>query len=79
MKEELNKIKNSSMFSGVTLRTDEYFNFDPLKNFELKHFIHTRDSSKNTELREVLDKERKGYSKSEMTKKEIENERKIFT
>lgn len=77
-KEEENKVKQNPIFNGIDIRQNEYFKFESLRQAELKRALRTEEIKKNTELKEALEKEIKGYSKKEMTKEEIVKEKQVF-
>jgi hypothetical protein len=72
--EELAKIQNTSLFSGIKLQDKDYFNIDKVQNSELNGL----KVEKNPELAKAIEMEHKGYSKLDMTQNELQQERKMF-
>lgn len=76
LNEEVERIKNNSMFTGVNVSTDLYFKFqDKLDREKLRQI---KDAVESPALAEALANEVEGYSKPNMNEEELETERQLF-
>jgi len=73
-KEELDKVRKSSMFVGYKIR-EEHFKFDDLIQSALTVAGKGKKARRNPELQEAIALESKGYSKPGMTEDEIREEK----
>lgn len=77
-REEEFKVRQNPVFNGIEVRQDQFFKYENLRVTELKRALKTEEVQKNKELRLALEKEINGYTKKEMTKEEIEKEKKLL-
>jgi len=77
-REEEFKVRQNPVFNGIEVRQDQFFKYENLRVTELKRALKTHEVQNNKELRIALEKEINGYTKKEMTKEEIEKEKKLL-